>query len=145
MHVEITPEMLRWARERAGFDIARVRKRFSKIDAGELGMAQPTLTQLEDFAHFTHVPIGYLFLHEPPVERVPIPDFRSIGMPHFDRPSPDLLEMVYTCQQRQEWYRDFARTTGEAPLAFVGSAQVTQNVVTTAASICPGAPGATFT
>jgi len=135
MHVEITPEMLRWARERAGLDLARVAKRFPKIDAWEQGAAQPTLKQLEDFAGFTHVPIGYLFLPEPPVERVPIPDFRTVGTPHLDRPSPDLLEMVYICQQRQEWYRDFARTMGEAPLAFVGSAQITQHVEATAATM----------
>ncbi len=37
-------------------------------------------------------------------------------------PSPDLLEMIYACQERQSWYREFAKVTGQPPLAFVGSA-----------------------
>jgi Zn-dependent peptidase ImmA (M78 family) len=51
------------------------------------------------------------------------------------RPSADLLDTIYLCQQRQEWYRDFARSTGEDPLAFVGSISMNDDVVTTAAAI----------
>ena len=31
---------------------------------------------------------------------------------------------MYICQQRQEWYRDFARSMGDKPLPFVGSVSV---------------------
>jgi len=41
--------------------------------------------------------------------------------------------MIYVCQQRQEWYRDFARSERESPLSFVGSATVTSSVETTGA------------
>jgi Zn-dependent peptidase ImmA (M78 family) len=50
-----------------------------------------------------------------------------------NRPSPDLLDTVYICQQRQEWYRDFARSEGDDRLPFVGSAALTSSVKVTAA------------
>lgn len=133
--VTIKPEMLRWARERAGRSAASLRERIPNLELWERGEASPTLKQLESFAKATHTPIGYLFLQEPPIERVPIPDFRTIGNERLDRPSPDLLETIYTCQQRQDWYRDFARSAGEEPLPFVGSVGLASDIETAAASI----------
>lgn len=137
MRVEVKPELLSWARERAGFGAGSpaLARRFPKLAAWESGEALPTLKQLEEFAKAMHAPVGFLFLQEPPVEHVPIPDFRTAGNEHMGHPSPDLLDMVYICQQRQEWYRDFARTMGDEPLAFVGSAGPTSDIVATAAEI----------
>ncbi len=134
--VEVRPEMLLWACERAGFDLGRLAHRISQLPAWVQGEKKPTLKQLEGFAMATHTPVGYFFLPEPPVENVPIPDFRTVANSHVERPSPDLLDTLYLCQQRQEWYRDFARSMGEAPLAFVGSVRATGDVVQTAAQIC---------
>ena len=133
--VTVRPELLRWACERYGVDIGVMTQRFPKLPDWERGEVRPTLKQLEAFAKATHTPIGYLFLSEPPVERVPIPDFRTVANRRIRGPSPDLLDTVYLCQQRQEWYRDFARTMGEAPLDFVGSVRVKDDVVQTAARI----------
>ncbi|MCL4395710.1 MAG: XRE family transcriptional regulator [Chloroflexi bacterium] len=130
----INPEMLRWARERARRTPQDLAGQFPKVDRWERGEEQPTLKLLERFAKTVHVPVGYLFLPQPPVETVPIPDFRA-GASVRARPSPELLETVYVCQQRQEWYRDFARSTGEDPLAFVGSARVGDDVEQTAGVI----------
>jgi Zn-dependent peptidase ImmA (M78 family) len=133
--VEVKPDLLRWARERAGFDLDEVARRFPQLEAWEHGAAHPTLRQIERFAKATHTPVGFLFLQEPPIERVPIPDFRTVDNEHIGRPSPDLLDTIYICQQRQEWYRDFARSTGEEPLPFVGSARLTSDIEATASSI----------
>ncbi len=131
--VPVTPNLLRWARERAGYSIDALTRRFPKIEAWERGEVQPTFRQLEAFGKATHTPIGFLFLPEPPVESVPIPDFRTIANVHVDHPSPDLLDTLYLCQQRQDWYRDFAQSTHEPVLEFVGSARLGDNVVETAA------------
>jgi len=135
MYVEIKPELLCWARERAGLSLDMLSKRFPKLEAWELGMALPTLKQLERFAHAMHVPIGFLFLHEPPVEQMPIPDFRTAGNEFVARPSPNLLDTIYICQQRQEWYHDFARSSSEAPLPFVSSISLTDEIEATAEDI----------
>jgi len=133
LRVHVNPDLLRWARERSGLEIATLQHRFPKLEAWERREAQPTFKQLEDFAQATHTPIGFLFLQEPPLERVPIPDFRTIAGTRLDRPSPDLLETIYLCQHRQDWYRDFARTNGEQALPFVGSAQRAEEVTSAAA------------
>ncbi len=133
MRVEINPKLLSWARERAGYDVGALEHRFPKLAAWENGSVQPTLSQVEHFAKATHTPIGFLFLQEPPVERIPIPDFRTVGSKRLVRASPDLLETIYICQQRQEWYRDFARSLGESGLSFVGSVSVTSNIEMAAA------------
>jgi Zn-dependent peptidase ImmA (M78 family) len=127
--------MLRWARERSGLDLDTLAHRFPKLADWEREEARPTLRQLEDFARATHAPIGYLFLPEPPVERVPIPDFRTVENRRIGTPSPDLLETIYMCQQRLDWYRDYARSSREEPLSFVGSATLTSSVEQTATEI----------
>jgi len=131
----VKPEMLCWACERAGRSVEDLRSRFPKIELWRSGDASPTLKQLESFAKATHTPVGFLFLKDPPIERIPIPDFRTVGNTHIPHPSPDLLDTVYICQQRQEWYRDFVRSIGEEPLPFVASVASTNNVEESAASI----------
>ena len=133
--VEIKPELLRWARERSGLDRAALAHRFPQLDAWERHESSPTLKQLESYAKATHTPVGFFFLQEPPVERVPIPDFRTVGSGRIRHPSPDLLDTIYICQQRQEWYREFARSEGAEAVPFVGSTNLTEDVVTAAATI----------
>jgi Zn-dependent peptidase ImmA (M78 family)/transcriptional regulator with XRE-family HTH domain len=119
--VAIHPEMFRWARERAGLDSFALAARFKRLEAWEAGEVQPTVRQLEEYARATHAPVGYFFLPAPPIEVLPIPDFRTVANRAIARPSPNLLDMVYACQQRQDWYRDHARVTGQERLPFVGS------------------------
>jgi len=135
MRVEVKPELLRWARERAGRSTASLRKKFPKIELWERGEAMLTLKQLEGFAKAVFVPVGYLFLAEPPEEVLPIPDLRTVGSKPLGAPSPDLLDVLYLCQRRQAWYRDHARSVGEEPRSFVGSATVNAPIEETSAEI----------
>lgn len=133
--VQVRPELIQWACDRAGYGAAALSKRFPKLEAWQRGEAEPTLKQLETFALATHTPFGYFFLAEPPVEQVPIPDFRTIGNELIEQPTPNLLDTIYVCQQRQEWYREYCRMTGEQPLPFIGSVSRTDDVVATAERI----------
>ncbi len=117
--VAVNPDLLVWARKRAGASVESLATRFRKLAAWERGRVQPTLKQLESFARATFTPVGFLSLDAPPVERMPIPDLRTVGNLRVDRPTPDLLDTLYLCQQRQEWYRDFASTmarSGTSPV-----------------------------
>ena len=135
MRVNVKPEVLRWARERAGFDTSELARSFPQIEAWEHGTVRPTLKQVEQFARATYTPVGYLFLQEPLVERIPIPDLRTAQNEYLGRPSADLLDVIYICQQRQYWYRDFAQSMGEKPYPFIGSVLLTSDIEETAASI----------
>jgi Zn-dependent peptidase ImmA (M78 family) len=135
IRVQVAPALLDWACERAGFTIAELTHRIPQLPAWVRGDSQPTLKQLEGFARATHTPLGFLFLQERPVETMPIPDFRTVANAQVRRPSPELLDTLYICQQRQEWYKDFERAIGGTPLAFVGSVTVAQGAVQTAARI----------
>lgn len=127
--------MLTWARERAGLEPAALEHRFPKLLQWEAGEAQPTLKQLDAFAKAVHVPVGYLLLPEPPQEFLPIPDFRTLEGRGVRRPSPNLLDMLYACQERQGWYREFAQTTRQPAAGFVGSAALGDAPAAVAASM----------
>ncbi|MEF8729180.1 MAG: ImmA/IrrE family metallo-endopeptidase [Accumulibacter sp.] len=122
--IPVNRELLTWARERAGMNTLELAGRFPKLGEWEDGTLLPTLRQLEEFARTVHVPIGYLFLPAPPQEALPIPDFRTLADRVVARPSPNLLDTIYLCQQRQDWFRDYARVHALAPLVFVGSVRM---------------------
>ena len=115
--------------------ISTLVNRFPRYREWESGAARPTLKQLERLARMLHSSVGYFFLPEPPEEQLPIPDFRTVGNMRSDRPSVNLLDTVYICQQRQDWYRNFALMEGEDPLPFVGSATPASSVRSTASEV----------
>jgi Zn-dependent peptidase ImmA (M78 family) len=123
MRVEVKPELLQWAVERAG-DRAALERKYPKLGEWLAGESQPTFKQLEAFAKAAYVPFGFLFLPEPPEEKLPIPDLRTVGSRGVQRPSPNLLDTIYLCQLRQGWYQDYAESVGEDPCPFVGSVKI---------------------
>ncbi len=124
--------MLQWARKRSGRNVEDFAKAFPKLREWESGETLPTFRQLEKYAQATHTPVGFLFLPEPPVEEVPLPDFRTFGDEAVLTPTPDLLDTVYACELRQDWYRSFAEERGYQAVAIVGSATVEDDPVAAA-------------
>ncbi len=133
--VNVKKEMLRWALLRCNKSPTDLRKKLPKLDNWLSGQLSPTLKQLESFAKATYTPIGFFFLDTPPKESVPIPDFRTLNRADLVRPSPDLLDTIHLCQQRQEWYRDFERSMGAGPLPFVGTSKLADDTNIAAADI----------
>lgn len=132
LRVAVNPALLEWACDRSGVPRSRLETRFPRMANWFRGTSRPTLKQLEAFAKATHAPLGCFFLPQPPRDILPIPDFRTMAGARRSRPSADLLDTIYLCQQRQEWYRDFARATGEAAAPFVGSVRIGEDVTAVA-------------
>lgn len=118
--VSVKPELITWAIERSGLPLEEL-KYPEKIEKWKRGEEQPTLSQLKEFAKRTMTPLGYMFLSAPPEEKLPIPDFRTIGDTPIGRPSPNLIETIQTMQRRQAWMRDELIEQGQSELPFIGS------------------------
>lgn len=121
MRVAVEPALLTWACHRAGKQPLDLASAFPRIQEWLDGTVQPTLRQLERFAKKTYTPVGFLFLSEPPTQCVPIPDMRTMRSVELTEPTPNLLDTLYLCQQRQAWYQSYAKTYGIGKLALVGS------------------------
>ena len=136
VRVPVKPELLLWARERAGLsrqELTRRRQALKRLLEWERGEKSPTPNQLQEFAKAVHIPVGYLYLSKPPQEELPIPDFRTnfrtVSGVRIKRPTPDLLDTLYACQERQAWYRDYARQAWNQDLDFVGRATINSSVL----------------
>jgi Zn-dependent peptidase ImmA (M78 family) len=129
VRVPVHKAVLDWAQRRSGISRDKLLEAFPALDDWSGGAKQPTLKQLERFARTTHTPVGFLLLAEPPDERLPVPDFRTLGSVEVGHASPDLLDTVYQCQVRQDWYRDHARMHRDSPVALVGTLGLTTHIV----------------
>lgn len=75
----ITPEVVTWARERAGFSVDAAMADFRKIAEWEAGETFPSYPQLERLADKFKVPVAVFFFPEPP-DLPPIEEtFRTLG------------------------------------------------------------------
>lgn len=138
MNVTVSPMVLRWARERSSLSTDTLAKKLKipseLVSAWELSGAL-TVGRLEKLAQKTHTPLGFLFLPEPPEEKLPVPDFRTVPEKTAAHPSPDLLDTLYQCQRQQDWYREYLIEQGGEPLPFVASATMTSKPEDVAHSI----------
>lgn len=121
----VTPQLLRWARERDRVSTEVLAKQFnvapSRVEDWEQGVARPTFRQAEHLAQQLNVPFGYLFLSTPPVDTLPLPDLRTMGDQPPPSPSPELWDAVADAMEKQAWYRDYQESEGAEPLDLIGS------------------------
>ena len=83
--IPVTPSVITWARERAGFSVEEATENFAKIAAWEAGDAFPTYPQLERLADTFKLPIAVFFFPEPP-DIPPISEsFRTLPAGEFEK------------------------------------------------------------
>ena len=124
LKIELQPEVLRWARERAGLSEYQLAKKMQvKLErvqewerSGEI-----STSLVRKLAQNTYVPEGYLYLDHPADDSLPIADFRTVGDQGLARASPNLLDTIYQMQRRQDWMREELLIDETDPLEFVGA------------------------
>ena len=127
MDIPLRPEVLRWARERARLDVETLANRIgtspARVESWESdGRIRPK--QVEKLARATHTAGGLLYLPEPPVETLPVSDFRTLRDEEMRTPSPDLLDVIDQARQRQDWFRDYLVGAREDSLDWVGALRI---------------------
>lgn len=129
---KINTDMLIWARERSGIAVSEFAQKCGiseeKLNAWESGELPLTFNQAMRYAEKAHVPFGYLFLSEPPVDDLPIPDLRTIDSQGCYKPSAELLDMIKLMLQRQEWYKEYLKLQLAEPNSIVGRFSVKDGV-----------------
>ena len=120
----VTPNLLTWARQRRGRDLSdlasSLKVKPEVVAAWESGERKPTFRQAQRLAQALYVPFGYLYLSEPPVEELPIADFRTIPGQAPPRPSPDLLDLLRDVLGKQQWFQEYRESEGIEELPFIG-------------------------
>lgn len=64
--IPISPAVLKWARERAGYSLEELSKNHKKLDEWENGESFPTYAQLEQLSDKLKCPVAVFFFPEPP-------------------------------------------------------------------------------
>lgn len=115
----INTEMIPWAIARAGYKVPAFLEANPRVQEWLEGDKIPTERQLEAFSKKVFLPFGYLFLPEPPKEKLPIPYFRSNG-DKVDKVSINIYDTILLLQQRQDWLKDYLKDNDFDDLPFVG-------------------------
>lgn len=91
------------------------------------GKRKPTFNQVETVSKATRIPLGYFFLKSPPVEDIPILQFRTIGSIDINELSRDVIDIYNHMDSVQNWMRDYMIDAGYDKLGLVGSLNTNQD------------------
>ena len=117
----ITPEVLKWARETAKMteEVAaqKINVKTEKIIEWEKGESQPTINQAMKLANKYQRPFALFFLPEAPIDFQPLKDFRKKDS--FELTTGTVF-IIREIQKKQTWISETIRESEGEKLSFVG-------------------------
>jgi len=90
MTISINPEVLIWARNRAGYSIVEMSKKFPKLVSFESGEAFPSASQLESLSKAYKVPLAVFFFSTIPKEPSIETSLRAVSEEDVHNLSPNV-------------------------------------------------------
>lgn len=94
----IKPDLLVWARQSAGLDVAKAAQRLGvtkeRLERWEAGEERPTVAQLRKAAGTYKRPLAVFYLPEPPRDFQPLTDYRRVPDAEVGHLSPELLVAI---------------------------------------------------
>jgi Zn-dependent peptidase ImmA (M78 family)/DNA-binding XRE family transcriptional regulator len=128
----ITPKLVKWARERvqATYDAIadKLAVETQEVVSWEQGRVYPNLRQARELAAALKIPFGYLYLSSPPIEKTPLPDFRTIGTRRRTKLSAEFRDTLNDALLKQDWYKEYLREDGRERLQFIGKFSLEDDV-----------------
>lgn len=128
MYVDVKAEVLTWACKYAQVNSSGLTKRFPNYGKWITGEKKPTIHQLEQLAHYLHIPFGYLLLDEvPQIVTDVVHDFRTLRNKGVEshQYSPELRDTISIMKERQAWLHDYKIENGYDKVRFIGT--ISQN------------------
>ena len=125
--LKLAPEVLTWARERAGATPAELATKLRVGPEDVLGWEQDgriSGSRVRRLAKATHVPWASLYRSRPPVESLALEDFRTLSAATPAEYSVDLRETVDLMRSRVDWMREYLREADAEPVWFIASGSI---------------------
>ncbi len=138
--VAVNPDILKWAREKAGLEVDDVAKKIftdgknlsanEKLALLESGERQPTRPQLKKMSKAYHQPLMAFYLSKPPKRGDRGEDFRTLPEGRSDRKGNANLDfLMRNIKASQNLVRNLLEDEGDAePLPFIDSARTSMEV-----------------
>lgn len=106
-----------------------------RLHQWERGDRRPTFRQAKHLAGVLHIPFGYLYLSEPPLDQLQIPDFRRLRPEMTNGPSAELIDTINDVLVKQQWYREYMAAERRNNLPFIGKFGINDETAAIAADI----------
>lgn len=109
--IKVNKEIYRWAIKESRKSFEEIEDRFENIGAWMSQDILPTFRQVEELANFLKVPLGYMFLDNPPKTDIIESEFRTVGnkIPEI---SKELKDTLYNVGRKRDWLSDYRREKG---------------------------------
>lgn len=118
----VKPELLGWARKRAKVTVDDAAKEASvepeTLERWEAGDDAPTVSQLRKLAGKYHFPLAVFYLPEPPIDFLPLRDFRRLPNVNSRTISAGLAYQIRNAYERRELALELHDDLGEAVRSF---------------------------
>jgi Zn-dependent peptidase ImmA (M78 family) len=123
----VNKKIIEWAIVRNGNSTEEFYVQNPNVESWVKEDKKPTVKQLEDFTHKVHVPFGYMFLENPPIENIPLPFFRTGSINKTNKVSLNVFHTIQNIQDRQNWLTEYLNELDFPNLNFIGKYNIDDN------------------
>ena len=109
--IKINRKIYSWAIKESRKDFEEIINKFENFESWISHEILPTFRQVEELANFLKVPLGYMFLDEPPKTDIIESEFRTVGN-KIPQISKELKDTLYNIGRKSDWLSDYRREKG---------------------------------